>query len=391
LRSGARDRDRRPAAGRATTAGPLASRSCYSGFNALFGHKFVAPVIAPGGLNDLDGNPITGFPGFGEISASQTLAYVAAMQEHGVPVTFAYISDVHDNHAGEGTFGPGEAGYVAQLKAYDHAWDLFFQRLAAGGITKENTLFVITADEGDHFAGGPPAPAGCDGVTVPCTYAKIGEIDANITTLIDNVDPSLASTQFDIHFDMAPTFDIIGNPTVGSPLARKFERAASKLTAVSPITGNTDVLTRYLADPVELKLLHMITGDPQRTPNFVMFGNPDYYFQTFGTLQEEGPGGVRVEPRRRGAGDQHDLARSRRPRCPQRGRRGPRLVGSHRHPSDDPRALRADRRLHFGRPRALRGAAQARDRSPATTRTWRSPRASTRRSRRRWVRSASLH
>jgi hypothetical protein len=42
-----------------------------------------------------------------------------------------------------------------------------------------------------------------------------------------------------------------------------------------------DQLTRYLADPVELKLLHMITGDPLRTPTFVMFGDPDYYFQTF--------------------------------------------------------------------------------------------------------------
>ena len=32
-----------------------------------------------------------------------------------------------------------------------------------------------------------------------------------------------------------------------------------------------------------MKLLHMITGDPQRTPNFVMFGNPDYFFLTSGT------------------------------------------------------------------------------------------------------------
>jgi hypothetical protein len=39
----------------------------------------------------------------------------------------------------------------------------------------------------------------------------------------------------------------------------------------------------YLADPVEMKLLHMVTGDPQRTPNFVMFGNPDFYFQTYGS------------------------------------------------------------------------------------------------------------
>ena len=41
--------------------------------------------------------PNVGFPGFSGIDAAQTLAYVATMQEHGVPVTFAYISDVHDN------------------------------------------------------------------------------------------------------------------------------------------------------------------------------------------------------------------------------------------------------------------------------------------------------
>jgi hypothetical protein len=56
---------------------------------------------------------------------------------------------------------------------------------------------------------------------------------------------------------------------------------------VSPITGNVDQLTVALADPVELKLLHMITGDPQRTPTFIMFGNPDWYFQTSGPDAQE--------------------------------------------------------------------------------------------------------
>jgi hypothetical protein len=52
---------------------------------------------------------------------------------------------------------------------------------------------------------------------------------------------------------------------------------------VSPITGNTDNLTVAMADPVEMKLLHMVTADPQRTPSFVMFGNADYFFQTTGS------------------------------------------------------------------------------------------------------------
>jgi hypothetical protein len=202
------------------------------------------------------------------------------MQEHGIPVTFAYISDAHDNHAGGPAFGPGEAGYVAQLAAYDHAFDLFFQRLAADGITKDNTLFVVTADENDHFAGGPPSPANCDGVNVPCTYAKLGEIQ----------DPTLAATPFDIHFDMVPAFYIQGNQASGTPVGRAYERAAATLTAVSPITGNTDQLTVALADAAELGLLHMITGDPQRTPSFVMFGNDDYFFQTSGPAVQESSG-----------------------------------------------------------------------------------------------------
>src|SRR5580704_2866802 len=261
----------------------------YTGFSALFGHKFVAPVISPNGpLTDLDGNVITdgmghiGFPGFEGISASQSLAYVAAMQEHGVPVTFAYISDAHDDHVNGVAFGPGQAGYVAQLRAYDEAWGKFFTRLASDGITRDNTLFIFTADEGDHFAGGPPTPANCDGINIPCTYKKIGEIDSNIVDLIDKQDTTLTPIPFDIHFDMAPTFYIKGNPPVGDPVARAFERATAQLKVVSPIDGKTDHLTRFLADPVEMKLLHMVTADPQRTPTFVMFADPDYFFLTSG-------------------------------------------------------------------------------------------------------------
>src|SRR5262249_49950805 len=155
----------------------------YSDFMGLFGHKSVAPQISPSGpLVDLDGNVIkdstghVGFPGFDGMAASVSLAYVAAMQEHGIPVTYAYISDAHDNHPSGPAFGRGQAGYVAALKRYDEAFGKFFTRLAEDGIDKSNTLFVFTADEGDHFVGGPPSPAGCDGVTIPCTYTQIGEL-----------------------------------------------------------------------------------------------------------------------------------------------------------------------------------------------------------------------
>jgi hypothetical protein len=263
----------------------------YIGFNALDGHRYVVPVIAPTGLNDLFNKPITGFPGFGGISAAQSLAYTAAMLESGVPVTYSYISDAHESHSFPfRAYGPGEAGYVAQLKAYDDAFDKFFTRLGNDGINPSNTLFVLTADENDHYAGGAPLNGACDGVNTPCTYTPgssgpntVGEILTNIKALLGQEDPTLdfTKTPFDIHFDMAPAFYISGQPARESTIARQFEHDAAALTAVNPRTGNLDKLTHFLADPVEMKLLHMVTADPLRTPTFVLFGNPDYFFQTF--------------------------------------------------------------------------------------------------------------
>ena len=257
----------------------------YFGYKALFGHTYVAPKINPGSpLTDLNGNVIQdhhtpvsriGFPGFDGMSAAVSLSYVAAMQEHGIPVTYAYISDAHDAHPSGPAFGPGQAGYVAALKAYDAAFGKFFSRLAADGIDQSNTLFVFTSDEGDHFAGGPASPAGCDGVTTPCTYAKIGEINTNYAGLLATEQG--VTTPFKVHSDDAPTVYITGNPARDAAVTRTFERATSLLTAVSPITGDTETITKFLADPVEMKALHMITSDPARTPTFTLFADPNYF------------------------------------------------------------------------------------------------------------------
>src|SRR5262249_32679270 len=114
----------------------------YSGFKALFGNFHVQPVISPSGpVKDLDGKLIKtaqGNPGCPNIcnpTATQSLGYVATMLEAGIPVVYLYIADVHDNRSAPGTFGPGEAGYVAQLKQYDTAFGKFFARLSAAGIS----------------------------------------------------------------------------------------------------------------------------------------------------------------------------------------------------------------------------------------------------------------
>jgi len=279
----------------------------YSGFNGLFGAQAINPYLTGGPvLNDLLGKPIAdpfgqpGFPGFDGMSAAVTLAYVAAMQERGIPVTFAYISDAHDFHGVSGNqhvaFGPGSQGYVDQLKAYDDAFGTFFSRLAAAGITKDNTLFVFTVDEGDHFVG--VRKNDCDGVTTPCVYGpnEVGEINANIDTLFSHQFPVLASSflgsaapnAFTVHGDDAPTFYLARKGTGGGPLAqtdpqtREFERDIANLTAVNPYTGLTDMLLVRMADQTGMKALHMYTsGDPARNPTFVLFADPNYFITDF--------------------------------------------------------------------------------------------------------------
>lgn len=269
----------------------------YVGFNALYGNKYVAPAIVGGPVVlDMDGNPVAdshgnpGFPGF-DPTASQSLGYVAAMLEAGVPVVYFYIADAHDNEVGpslssESTFGPGEAPYVQQLKVYDAAFGKFFARLAADGITKDNTLFVVTADENDHFVGSAPTPANCDGIHTPCTYAHVGEIDTFIDRLL--LTQRQNTTPFLVHSDDAPTFYITGNPAPTDTVTRTLEHDVNALTAVNPITGNNDRLSGLLADRAEMKLLHMVPSVADRVPTFTMFGNDNYFDQTSSSSSGQG-------------------------------------------------------------------------------------------------------
>ncbi len=257
----------------------------YTGFKGLFGNVNVQPAISPSGpIKDLDGNVIAdafGHPGFPNLFnpvATQSLGYAAAMLEAGIQVVYVEIADVHDNRVGGGAFGPGEAGYVNQLKAYDKAFGQFFARLKTDGITKDNTLFVVLPDENDHFVGGPPSPTNCDGITTPCTYAHKGEIDVIINRLA--LTQRANNTSFSVHSDDAPTVYITGNPAPTDPITRTLEQDFNALLATNPITGNTDRLSSLLADQAEMKLLHMVTKSPARTPTFTMFGNDDYFFFT---------------------------------------------------------------------------------------------------------------
>jgi hypothetical protein len=308
----------------------------YHGYQVLFGSKYIAPELgagtpnvshdgyevtdAAGNLvdendNEIDGAYLTdypGFPGFSSINASQTLAYMADMQEAGVPVTYGYISDIHGNDyipalSGKGeacyhapaALGSGSACYVAQAQYYNQAFATFFQRLAADNITAKNTLFVFSSDEGDHEAGAnvgraiQPTPADCDGATVSglvvtpdvaCTYpaGSFGELDGNLTGMLATEKGD--TTPLSMEDDTAPEIYATGDPAADTSTVRTLEHDVAGLTADNPYAGDADqLITNYLADPTEEAILHMVNADPARTPTFALFAKPDYYLYDGGT------------------------------------------------------------------------------------------------------------
>lgn len=285
---------------------PDGSDPGYTGYSALYGSQPLAKAINGGTpLTDINGNTVVdqffdrtknmtqtipGFPGF-SITPQYSLGYVAAMQEHGIPVTYAYINTPHrpmqSNPYGYGhpedrnDYSPGGAHYVDQLRQYNDSFAKFFQRLANDGIDKSNTVFVFTSDEEDHHINGLPSPRTCDGVTVPCTYQQAGELSVNTKGLIQGETGNTSPVA--VNQDDAPDFYLNGNPAPADPTTRNFERALGQLTTTNPISTALGVPanenpTQYLADPTEFKILHMLTADPLRTPSVVDFAQPDYYF-----------------------------------------------------------------------------------------------------------------
>ena len=288
----------------------------YHNYQALFGAKYIAPAIgggantmhngyqvtdANGDLVDLDGatlkEPFThtpGFPGFNP-TASQSLAVLADMQEAGIPVTYGYISDTHDKKSGAtgctspgNALGPGDACYVAALHDYDNAFNTWFQRLQADGITPANTEFVIGAEENDQFAGAnvgratEPTPAGCDGVTVVCHYTSTqdGELAANIKGLLSTT--ASASTQYDLDAQGASIY-VHGQPPADDPTVRQMERDTAAMTSNLTYSGvPNEKIAKYQAGALEQRVLHMQTNDPLRTPTYSIFPMPDYFFGTSG-------------------------------------------------------------------------------------------------------------
>jgi hypothetical protein len=313
----------------------------YSGYQALFGSKYLTPQLdaaansggnrvvngnsypvfdAQGNLTDLNGvtmrgnfktpsvNAFTpGFPGFGPISASQTLAYTADMLETGVPVVYGYISDAHERK-GQGpnpqsgctnpstsstaAQGPGDPCYKATLASYNAAFAKFFQRLADDGINPSNTVFMFSNEEGDHFAGanvGRSVQPSCTGTPettdYTCSYATgaqgpaIGEQFVDIHGLLSNQLGN--STQF-YNEPQGNSIFITGNPGPTDQKTRQLERDFGNAQVFDSYDNATENLTQYEVDPEVEQLLHFVNADPNRTPSFTIWPKGDF-FMTSGT------------------------------------------------------------------------------------------------------------
>jgi hypothetical protein len=327
-----------------TTASPTAAPDVlpdepggYTGFQAVFGSKYLTPQLTEaansGGnrvvnghtypvfdvnagtksqaLTDLNGTemdgefaPTAGFPGFGAITAAQSLAYVADMQESGVPVTYAYISDLHEIHPATGctadgnlksesALGPGDPCYEQNAAAFNQAFFTFFQRLADDGITPANTEFVFSADEGDHFAGAnvgraiTPNCTGIPGVALDtatvgqtpylCSYpaGQINEVATQVHTLL-----SLQTNNMTTFYSQ-PQGEAVyatGNSNNAASI-RQLERDFGSITMVDPYDGpNPEPVSKWMVDPAAEQLLHFVNADPNRTPSFTVWPNPDVFF-----------------------------------------------------------------------------------------------------------------
>ena len=301
----------------------------YSGYQAVFGHKYLQPILAgaansggnrtfgngdsfpvtdaAGNLTDLNGTEMDGqyvntpgFPGFGPITAAQSLSYVADMQESGVPVTYAYISDVHavasvdtgpcspaSTYNGKPDVGyadgPGDNCYYQTTASYNQAFASFLKRLSDDGITPQNTLFVFGADEGDHFAGanvGRAEQPSCTGTPLTtsyiCNYAsgQVGEVQASVHGLLQYEDND--TTPF-ANEPQGNAVYVTGNqPT---PVVRQLERDFGNITVTDPFDGaNPEPAVKWLADGNVEELMHFGNADPARVPTFTAFPLPDVYF-----------------------------------------------------------------------------------------------------------------
>ena len=199
-----------------------------------------------------------------------------------MPVTYAYISDVHavasadagpcspaSTYKGEPDVGyadgPGDNCYYQTTASYNAAFATFLKRLADDGITPQNTEFVFGADEGDHFSGANVGRAErrCTGTPLTtsyiCNYAigQVGEVEASIHGLLQYEDND--TTPF-ANEPQGDSVYVTGNqPTA---VVRQLERDFGNITVNDPFDGKVEPAIKWMVDSTGEELMHFGNADP---------------------------------------------------------------------------------------------------------------------------------
>ncbi len=180
------------------------------------------------------------FPGFGAEVPGWALSATLAMQTHGVPVTYTYITSVHDL-PGAGQLTATDPRLKANIAAYNRAFARFFQAMKAHGLTPANTLLVVTSDEGDHYL-----PGGEISTSLPAWFKRVGF-------------PDTAATRIG-----ATAGALIYEP---GPVAADYPR-------LDGVPG-----WRYIDQGPALKAVHQyVDKDPGRTPTFILYAEPTIWY-----------------------------------------------------------------------------------------------------------------
>lgn len=181
------------------------------------------------------------FPGWPLRQVEYPLTATAALQEHGVRVTFTYLENLHGNRQ------PGE--YQDVLSRYDTAFSSFFARLEAAGITPQNSLFIFTTDEGDHLVS-----EGGRSISISAW------LEENAVYAVPRQGLRVAAGAA-ANIYLGPDADPV--------------RSAAALRAVPGVQA--------VAWRAGLRAAHLaVTDDPSRTPDFTVFADADAQFRSTG-------------------------------------------------------------------------------------------------------------
>jgi hypothetical protein len=173
---------------------------------------------------------VNGWAGPPHKHAAITLRMATNLLATGVPIVFTYMENNHGRCTPTRCVGDQVRGsFDDLLRADDAAFGNFLSDLAGLGLTTDNTLFVITTDEGDHYL------------------------------------PNFATS--------IPTSDLPQPITLGSDALFYSADADALADRLRDRAG-----VQYVATRAAMRGLHIANGVDARTPTFMAFSDADHTF-----------------------------------------------------------------------------------------------------------------